>query len=76
MADFDDDGHLDVFVSNVGAANQILWNNGDGTFTTFTEVGGTETSTGAAVGDLDGDGEAPATDADGLPYLGEDFFGT
>ncbi len=36
FADYDDDGHMDVFISNDTSQNYLLHNNGDGT---FTEVG-------------------------------------
>jgi hypothetical protein len=35
--DFDEDGHMDVFVTNMFGANQLYRNNGDGTFTDVTK---------------------------------------
>jgi ASPIC and UnbV/FG-GAP-like repeat len=57
-ADFDLDGHTDLYVTTatVGA---LLWNEGDGTFTEGTEAAGVEAFgwyAGAAVGDVDGNG--------------------
>ena len=57
-ADFDLDGHTDLYVTTatVGA---LLWNQGDGTFTDGTEAAGVQAFgwyAGAAVGDVDGNG--------------------
>jgi ASPIC and UnbV/FG-GAP-like repeat len=57
-ADFDLDGHTDIYVTTatVGA---ILWNEGDGTFTEGAEEAGVQAFgwyAGAAVGDVDGNG--------------------
>jgi hypothetical protein len=57
-ADFDLDGHTDLYVTTatVGA---LLWNEGDGTFTEGTEAAGVQAFgwyAGAAVGDVDGNG--------------------
>lgn len=57
--DYDNDGWDDIFINNIGEANRLFHNNGDGT---FSEVpagplalpGGF--GTGATVGDLNGDG--------------------
>ena len=57
-ADFDNDGHTDVFVTNFGS-NALFHNNGNGTFTDIAReagVGGGQWSTGCAWGDYDGDG--------------------
>jgi hypothetical protein len=57
-ADFDNDGHRDVFVTNFGT-NALFHNNGNGTFTNVTREAGLEGgnwSTGCAWGDYDGDG--------------------
>ena len=57
-ADFDNDGHVDLFVANVGRS--VLYRNrGDGTFEDVTEkagVGGPGTAVGAAWLDYDNDG--------------------
>ncbi len=59
MADYDNDGWPDIYVSNYGK-NRLYHNNHDGTFTDVAEaffgviVGGW--STGATFGDYDGDG--------------------
>ena len=31
--DYDDDGHPDLYISNMGQPNRLYRNNGDGTFT-------------------------------------------
>ena len=57
-ADYDNDGWVDLFVTNFGR-NVLYHNNGDGTFTDVTEkagVGGSGWSTSAAFADFDGDG--------------------
>jgi enediyne biosynthesis protein E4 len=58
-ADYDNDGNVDLFVSNVGES--FLYRNlGDGTFSEVARKagvsGGVEWHTGAAFGDFDGDG--------------------
>lgn len=56
--DFDNDGHLDLYVTNLGR-NTLFRNRGDGTFTDVTETAGVGAggfSTGAAFADYDGDG--------------------
>lgn len=58
VADYDNDGHPDVFITNY-PRNALFHNNGDGTFTDVTREAGVEGgnwSTGAAWGDYDGDG--------------------
>jgi hypothetical protein len=57
-ADYDNDGFVDVFVTNFGR-NILYRNNGDGTFTDVTAkagVAGSGWSTSAAFADFDGDG--------------------
>jgi hypothetical protein len=57
-ADYDNDGYVDLFVTNFGR-NILYHNNGDGTFTDVTEkagVAGSGWSTSAAFADFDGDG--------------------
>jgi len=58
-ADFDNDGNVDLFVSNYGG-NILYRNDGNGTFTDVTSksgVDGPRFSTAAAWGDYDGDGD-------------------
>jgi hypothetical protein len=58
-ADFDNDGLVDLFVTNYGG-NILYRNNGDGTFSDVTAkagVDGPRFSTAAAWGDYDGDGD-------------------
>ena len=58
IADYDNDGWPDIFVSNVGK-NRLYHNNHDGTFTDVAEKAGVQLgnwSAGATWGDYDGDG--------------------
>ena len=58
IADYDNDGWPDIFVSNVGR-NRLYHNNHDGTFTDVAEKAGVQLgnwSSGATWGDYDGDG--------------------
>ncbi len=58
VADYDNDGRLDMYVGNYGVS-RLYHNNGDGTFTDVAEklnVARKGWSTGASWGDYDGDG--------------------
>ncbi|QMV18618.1 CRTAC1 family protein [Granulicella sp. 5B5] len=58
VADYDNDGWPDIYVSNFGK-NRLYHNNHDGTFTDVAEKAGVQLgnwSTGATWGDYDGDG--------------------
>lgn len=58
VADFDNDGYADVFITNFGT-NALFHNNGNGTFTNVTREAGVQGgnwSSGCAWGDYDGDG--------------------
>jgi hypothetical protein len=58
IADYDNDGWPDIYVSNYGK-NRLYHNNHDGTFTDVAEKAGVQLgnwSTGATWGDYDGDG--------------------
>jgi enediyne biosynthesis protein E4 len=58
IADYDNDGWPDIYVSNWGK-NRLYHNNHDGTFTDVAEKAGVQVgdwSTGATWGDYDGDG--------------------
>ena len=64
-ADFDLDGHTDLYVTTAGynaptnGYDALLWNNGDGTFTEGARKAGINAfgwHAGAAVGDVNGDG--------------------
>ncbi len=64
ISDFDDDGHLDVFVASDGHPNMLLLNDGTGRFADHALAAGVATDArgreqacmGVAVGDFDGDG--------------------
>jgi enediyne biosynthesis protein E4 len=59
VGDYDDDGKLDVYVTNFGP-NFLFHNNGDGTFTNTAAKAGVEASgwsTGCTFFDADGDGD-------------------
>lgn len=80
IADYDNDGWPDIFVSNWGK-NRLYHNNHDGTFTDVAEKAGVQLgnwSTGATWGDYDGDGRLDLFvpgyvhfDRDNLPSGGE-----
>ena len=77
IADYDNDGWPDIFVSNWGK-NRLYRNNHDGTFTDVAEKAGVTLgnwSAGATFGDYDGDGRLDLFvtgyvhfDRDNLPY--------
>ena len=59
FADYDGDGHIDLYVTNYGA-NVLYRNNGDSTFQDVTKTAGVGCelwSTGAAFADVDGDSD-------------------
>jgi len=59
-ADYDNDGWIDLVVTNIGEANELFHNNGDGTFsvnTSETITTGTGSSTCASWCDIDRDGD-------------------
>jgi hypothetical protein len=59
VADYDNDGYPDLYVSNYGK-NRLYHNNHDGTFKDVAEHAGVDVdkwSTGATFGDFDGDGK-------------------
>jgi hypothetical protein len=64
FSDYDDDGFIDIFVSNDTFPNFLLHNNGDGTFTdvallagvAYNESGNTVAGMGADFRDIDNDG--------------------
>ena len=80
IADYDNDGWPDIYVSNWGK-NRLYRNNHDGTFTDVAEKAGVQLgnwSTGATWGDYDGDGRLDLFvpgyvhfDRDNLPSGGE-----
>ena len=58
-ADFNGDGHTDLFTSTTAADDKLLWNNGNGTFTEGARAAGVVSfgwHSGAAVADVNGDG--------------------
>lgn len=60
VADYDNDGHLDLYLNNYGA-NAFYHNNGDGTFRDVTDRTGTANGNKVGAGvsflDMDGDGD-------------------
>lgn len=58
FADFDNDGDLDICLVNFNQANQLFYNNGDGTFTenTASDFSSINRSAGVACGDVNNDG--------------------
>jgi len=60
FTDLDQDGWPDLAVAADFGTSQLLWNNGDGTFTngtTSAQVGTDENGMGSTFGDFDGDGD-------------------
>merc|ERR1711871_1318161 len=60
MADVDGDGHVDLYVLNVGTANKLYLNDGNGVFHDVTEtarVGDTGMGQGVSFADVDGDSD-------------------
>jgi len=63
-ADYDEDGHIDIYVANDATPNQLYHNRGDGTFEEVGALSGVaygidgaeEGSMGISAGDFDGDG--------------------
>lgn len=58
LADFDNDGDLDVAVGNDRAPNRIYFNDGNGNFSTGASFGNANSTTrNIVVSDIDGDGD-------------------
>ncbi|MCL5029615.1 MAG: FG-GAP-like repeat-containing protein [Bacteroidetes bacterium] len=60
FGDVDNDGDLDLFITNEESTNRLYLNDGNGYFTEVTQSAGLTTTnggTGAAFGDIDGDGK-------------------
>ncbi len=56
LADFDEDGDLDIAVGNDRVRNLLYWNDGSGRFTAGPTFGGIESTRGVTLADLDADG--------------------
>jgi hypothetical protein len=82
LADLNGDGVLDAILANDNRVaggiedgitpNQILYGDGDGTFTQGPALTESDVTVGVALGDLNGDGAVPAVDANGLPNINPD----
>ena len=57
FADFDDDGLMDVFVTNDTEPDFLFRNLGDGTFEEAVTIGSGDNPFSVVVGDFDGDGD-------------------
>lgn len=79
IADYNEDGHPDVFLNNFGP-NVLYRNNGDGSFTDVTAaagLGGTSTvGAGASFLDIDGDGDLDLYVANYIKFSYESFTPT
>ena len=77
VADFDQDGHLDLAVSNYqGASVSVLLGNGDGTFQAKTDYPIARYVGAAVTADLNGDGHADIAVCDPLSVLTGSVNGT
>ena len=70
-ADYDNDGFQDLYINNFGP-NNLLHNNGDGTFTDVTDLAGvadgSKFGAGATFVDIDGDGDLDLFSANYLEF--------